>query len=179
MTTSLVFTVIGPDRPGLVEDLSTTVADHEGSWLESRMVVLAGQFAGAVLAAVPEARAEALRLALMNLEGKGLRVVVEAAPGAQAPRAYDRVRLEVFGQDHPGIVRDITRVLAEKAINITEMETERWTGAMSAEAMFRLHADIELPDSLATDALRDALEVLAGDIMVEVEIAEPTKESRR
>ena len=53
MTTSLVFTVIGPDRPGLVGHLAATVADHDGSWLESRMAVLAGQFAGAVLGNVP------------------------------------------------------------------------------------------------------------------------------
>lgn len=179
MINSIVFTVIGPDRPGLVQRLAATVADHDGSWLESRMAALAGQFAGAVLVTVPESKAEPLRLVLMNLEREGLRVVVEAAPGAQEPRAYDRVRLEVFGQDHPGIVRDITRVLAEQAVNIMEMETERSMGAMSAEAMFRLHAEIELPKNLATGELRDALEVLAGDIMVEVELAEESEKGKR
>ena len=128
---------------------------------------------------MPESKAEALRLVLMSLEREGLRVIVEAAPGAQAPHAYKRVRLEVFGQDHPGIVRDITRVLAEQAVNIMEMETERSMAAMSAEEVFRLHADIELPDNLATDDLRDALEVLAGDILVEVELAEETKVGQR
>ncbi len=179
MTTSLVFAVIGPDRPGLVGRLAATVADHDGNWLGSRMAVLAGQFAGVVLATVPEAGADALRGALMTLEREGLRVMVEAAPGALGPRAYHRVRLEVFGQDHPGIVRDITRVLSERAVNIVEMETERSTGAMSAEAMFRLHADVELPENVAVDDLRDALEVLAGDIMVEVELAEGTEVSPR
>jgi glycine cleavage system regulatory protein len=179
MTTSLVFAVIGPDRPGLVERLAATVADHDGNWLESRMAVLAGQFAGTVLATVPEAKADALRRALMTLEREELRVMVEAAPGALAPRAYDRARLEVFGQDHPGIVRDITRALSERAVNITEMETERSTGAMSAEAVFRLHADIELPENVAIGDLRNALEVLAGDIMVEVELAKETEVSPR
>lgn len=174
MTTSLAFTVIGPDRPGLVGRLAATVAEHDGNWLESRMAVLGGQFAGAVLATVPDARSEALRTALMDLEGEGLRIMVEAAPGEHLPRNYDRVRLDVFGQDHPGIVRDITRVLSEKAVNISEMETERSTGAMSAEAVFRLHADIEIPENLATDDLRLALERLAGDIMVDVELAAET-----
>ena len=45
MARSLVMTVIGPDRPGLVEELSKTIAAHEGSWLESRMAQLAGHFA--------------------------------------------------------------------------------------------------------------------------------------
>jgi glycine cleavage system regulatory protein len=170
MTDSLVFTVIGPDRPGLVGRLAATVADHDGNWLDSRMAVLAGQFAGVVLATVPEARADDLRRALTALDSEGLSIVVQPAPGAAAPRAYHRVRLEVFGQDHPGIVRDIARALSERAVNIAEMETERSTGAMSAEAMFRLHAEIELPETVATDELREALELLAGDIMVEVEL---------
>jgi glycine cleavage system regulatory protein len=171
MVDSLVFTVIGPDRPGLVGRLAATVAEYDGNWLESRMAVLAGHFAGVVLATVPEAKADALRRALMALEREGLSVVVEAAPGAAPPRAYRRVRLEVVGQDHPGIVRDIARALSERAVNIAEMETERSTAAMSAEAMFRLVADIELPETIATDELREALEVLAGDIMVEVDLA--------
>jgi glycine cleavage system regulatory protein len=108
----------------------------------------------------------------MSLEREGLRVMVEAAPGTEQPLEIDHVRLEVFGQDHPGIVRDIARVLAEKSVNISEMETERSTAAMSAEAVFRLRAAIDLPENLTTHDLRDALEVLAGDIMVEVELAD-------
>ena len=172
MTNAMVFAVIGPDRPGLVGRLAATVAEHDGNWLESRMGVLGGQFAGVVLATLPEAKAEALRGALMALEKEGLRVMVEAAPGAAAPRAWRLARLELFGQDHPGIVRDIAQALSERAINIAEMETEQSTGAMSAEAMFRLRADIELPDDVPLDDLRAALEVLAGDLMVEVELAE-------
>jgi glycine cleavage system regulatory protein len=173
MAISLVFTVIGPDRPGLVEHLAATVADHDENWLESRMDVLAGQFAGTVPVTVPDDEAETLRADLMTLEREGLRVMVEAAPGTEeAPQEYSHVHLEVFGQDHPGIVRDITHVLAEKSVNISEIATERSVGAMSADAVFKLHATIELPNGLTQEDLRTALEVLAGDIMVEVELAE-------
>ena len=46
MTKSLVMTILGPDRPGLVESLSSTIATHDGNWLESRMAQLAGHFTG-------------------------------------------------------------------------------------------------------------------------------------
>lgn len=175
MTTSLVFAVIGPDRPGLVERLADTVAAHDGSWFESRTAVLAGQFAGVVLASAPDDRAAALREALAGLEGEGLRVIVEPAPlspesGEAPPVPSRRARLEVVGQDHPGIVRAISRALSSRAVNIAGMETERSIGAMSAEAMFRIDADIELPDEVSLDDLREALEVLAADIMVDVEL---------
>ena len=57
---SLVLTLIGPDRPGLVERVSDVVASHGGNWLESRMAHLAGQFAGKLdIAGVVHGRAAA------------------------------------------------------------------------------------------------------------------------
>jgi len=55
---SLVLTVIGPDRPGLVESLSQAIAQQEGNWLESRMARMAGQFAGILRVNIEEERAE-------------------------------------------------------------------------------------------------------------------------
>ena len=57
---TLVLTVIGDDRSGLVSALSGVIADHGGSWERSQMARLAGKFAGIVLVAVPDDRAEAL-----------------------------------------------------------------------------------------------------------------------
>ena len=48
MTSAMVFTFVGADKPGLVEKLAQTVGQHGGNWLESRMSELAGQFAGIV-----------------------------------------------------------------------------------------------------------------------------------
>ncbi|MCB1106274.1 MAG: glycine cleavage system protein R, partial [Cephaloticoccus sp.] len=48
MLSNLVMTIIGPDRPGLVQLVATTLVDHGGNWLESRMGHLGGQFAGII-----------------------------------------------------------------------------------------------------------------------------------
>lgn len=172
MDVSLVFAVIGPDRPGLVELLSATVAEHEGNWLDSRMSELSGQFAGVVLVTVPAREADPLRQALLDLEDRGLRVMVESAPSEGPLRVYRSLRLEVVGQDHPGIVRDISRVLRARGVSIVELETYRSTGAMSAEAMFKLQAEIAVPDDIGVERILRDLEALAGDIMVEVEVSE-------
>lgn len=81
---TFVLTVVGDDRPGLVSSLSSTVADHGGNWLTSRMAQLAGQFAGIVLVEVPTERAGQLRESLEALAATGLRVEVTAA-GEPAP----------------------------------------------------------------------------------------------
>ena len=83
---SLILTLIGPDRPGLVRILAELVAERGGSWLESRMARLAGQFAGIVLverAAPP--RSTALTEALEELQDQGLRVTMRAGRGRGAP----------------------------------------------------------------------------------------------
>ena len=68
MASSFVLTIIGPDKPGLVERLSDTVTEHGGNWLESRMAHLGGQFAGILRVSVPESQANDLRAALERLE---------------------------------------------------------------------------------------------------------------
>lgn len=172
--TSLILTVLGPDRPGLVESLAAPIAAHGGSWLESRMAHLAGKFAGILRVEVEDDRAEALRTALAGLEAGGLRVVVErddAPPPAQALR-YMVVELE--GLDRPGLVKEIAQVLAERGVNIEELVTDRTSAPMSGEAIFRSRAWIHVPARVDAAELRARLERLAGDLMVQVSLGEPS-----
>src|SRR6266849_3681952 len=102
--TSLVLTVLGEDRPGLVESLAYLIATHEGNWLESRMAHLAGQFAGILRASVPDANAAVLINALQGLAAHGLQVVV-AHSTTDAPARDSRwLTLDLVGHDHLGII---------------------------------------------------------------------------
>jgi glycine cleavage system regulatory protein len=171
MPTHLVLTVIGPDRPGLVSVLSDTIAAGGGNWLDSRMASLAGQFAGILLVDVASERADGLRVALEQLEGMGLRIVVEEGPGEAAPAPLGRgLKLELVGHDRPGIVRDISRVLAEHQVSIGEFHTERASASFSGEAMFKATAMLSLPAGLDERALQRALEGLANELMVDLEL---------
>ena len=76
MTTSLVVTAIGPDRPGIVKEISDVAQRLGASWAGSRMANLAGQFAGMVHFEVQDERAGALAEALGALESQGLRIVI-------------------------------------------------------------------------------------------------------
>ena len=172
MANSIVLSLIGPDRPGLVELLAQTIAEHDGNWVDSRMSVLADRFAGVVLVSVPDEKADALRRALHALERQGLRLMVEDAAGETAQQDYRHIALELVGQDHPGIVRDVSHVLRERGVNIGDLSTEAVSGAMSGEALFKMTAEIQVPHGVSDKALRDALEALADDIMVDIELAE-------
>ena len=161
---SLILTVIGPDRPGLVSSLSQAVAARGGSWLESRMARLAGQFAGIVLVDAPEALLQDLR----DLEREGLRIVGEVAGGGQPAEAGERLALEVVGNDRPGIVRDVTRILADSGVNIEELTTDVEAASFSGGMLFRATALLRAPNANSVDAVRFGLETLGNELMVDI-----------
>jgi glycine cleavage system regulatory protein len=172
--TDLVLTLIGTDRPGLVEAVAGIVAAHGGNWLESRMTHLAGKFAGILRAELPPERTEAALAALAGLEARGLRVVAEAAPrdartAGQSERAMD---LELVGLDRPGIVREIAQLLAANGVNVEELVTDRRSAPMSGEMLFEARAHVHVPTGTDVAGLRAALERVASDLVVEIKLEE-------
>jgi glycine cleavage system regulatory protein len=167
MQRSLVMTVIGDDRPGLVEFVASLVTEHGGNWLESRMSRLGGQFAGIVHVEVPEDKEQALTVALKKLSVRGLNVVVHSdrpqAVAGQRPLSL----LEIVGQDRPGIVRQITHALASFGVNVEELQTECASAAMSGETLFKARAKLSIPESCNVAELRRQLEKIAADLIVE------------
>lgn len=177
MTTDLVLTLLGPDRPGLVEAVADAVAAHGGNWLESRMAHLAGKFAGILRVEVPHERVPDLTKALAALETRGLRIVTEATTDARRPPEGEGrpMDLELVGLDRPGLVREISSLMTQRNINVEELVTDRSSAPMSGEMLFRARARIHVPGSVDVSALRSSLERLAGDLMVEIRLAEPTR----
>lgn len=169
MVTTLVLTVVGPDRPGLVEAVATQVAENGGNWLESRMSHLGGQFAGILRIEVAAERAEALREALAALEGRGLVVTVTPAGEAVAPTGTPAV-IEVVGQDRPGILRAVSRVLAGHGVNVEDLTSERASAPMGGGTVFKARAQVLVPDGLKLPRLRAELENLADDLLVDVSL---------
>lgn len=170
-TTSLVvLTAIGTDRPGLVSELSDKIAACGGNWLDARMASLAGQFAGILLVEVAADHVDTLVERLQELRAQGLRLTIEKSEGGEGPvpAAGSRCRLELLGHDRVGLVRDISRVLAGLQVSIVDFETERRSGSFSGEAMFKAQALIQVPAQLEFDQLRQALEALANELMVDL-----------
>jgi glycine cleavage system regulatory protein len=167
----LVLTLIGPDRPGLVESLAKRVAAHGGNWLESRMAHLAGQFAGVLRIEVPPEAIPALQAALAELEAEGLRVVAES--GAEPEDTERRaMELQLVGQDHPGIVRDVSQVLLQHGVNIEELTTDHVSAPMSGGQLFSARARLHVLTGADTDKLRRDLEKIADDLMVDLALAQ-------
>ena len=173
----LVMTIIGDDRPGLVESVASLVAEHSGNWLESRMSRLGGHFAGILRVEVPAECESALVSGLKGLSSRGLNVVIHPdKPPAETKDGARLVRLEIIGQDRPGIVSQISRALAAYGVNVEELQTECASAAMSGETMFVARARLKIPEKSDAAGLRQTLEKIATDLIVEIsfgEVVEP------
>ncbi|MDH3475698.1 MAG: hypothetical protein OEM59_18625 [Rhodospirillales bacterium] len=169
MAKTLVLTFMAKDRPGLVETLSETVAEHGGNWLESRMAHLAEKFAGVARVEIPGDKVEALKKALMALDAEGFHLTVEDARDAAAADG-PLLTLDLVGPDQPGIVRDISHCLAQRGVSVEQMETDIRGAPMGGGTLFYTQARVRVPAGLDQDELRDALEALAGALMVDIRL---------
>ena len=172
MLTSLVITIIGPDRPGIVSAVSDKAVEFSANWSDSLMANFAGQFAGIVQLQVPEQQCDALMAALRSLESPGMRILVAKAGDAddESASAGHLLKLDLVGNDRPGIIHSISTQLARRGISIEKLQTEVVSGAWSGEQMFRMNARLLVPPSLDTDELRTGLESLANELMVDITI---------
>jgi glycine cleavage system regulatory protein len=170
MTTTLVLTVIGDDRPGLVNAVAEKIAAYGANWEETRMARLAGKFAGILLITVAPDKADALVDALGQLESSGLRLIVERGADTQAVAPGRGLRLELVCQDRPGIVRDISGLLAGQGVSIEELETEFVSGSFSGETLFQAKARLRAPLELDVVELRTLIENLANELMADISV---------
>ena len=169
---SVVITLMGPDRPGLVSAVSDTAVEHGANWADSLMANFAGQFAGIVQLQVAPDRLDRLVQALRALESAGLHIGVAIAASNPGLAASRRLMLDLVGHDRPGIIHSIAGQLTRHGVSIEKLKTHIASGAMSGEQMFHMHAQLTVPPALSLDDLRAGLEGLANELMVDLEFAD-------
>jgi glycine cleavage system regulatory protein len=179
--TTLVLTVIGDDRPGDVDELAAVIDEHGGNWEASSMARLASTFAGIVQVEIPDGDPARLTAALRDLDARGaLHIgVTEAAalPSGGHDEADDEVTfgLNLVGQDRPGIIHEIAHALAGAGVSIDELTTWTTSAPLSGETLFEASAILAAPDDLDRAALTTALEAVADELMVDLDLGvDPT-----
>jgi methionyl-tRNA formyltransferase len=173
-TTSLVVSIMGPDRHGIVSLLAERAQRYGANWAASRMTRLAGEFAGMVHFEVPREHADAMEAALRLLASSGLQVTVARSDGAIVPDTMRSFELELVGDDRVGIVSRLTSMLAERGISIENIHTELTRSGVSGKQTFKIGAHLLVPAALPADDLRRDLGALASEMMLDVALGERT-----
>ena len=172
MTARVILSVVGSDRPGLTQALADAVMAAGGNWLESHLSRLGGTYVGSVLVALDPARLATLEDRIRAVDASGLRVSI--VPAGDTPDALGTpLWVELVGQDRPGIVREVTAVLADLAVNIERFSTSAENSAHSGELLFRMNALVTIPHGKTADDIQAALEAISGEIMVDFTFTPP------
>lgn len=172
MTKYVLLTAIGPDRPGLVDEVSQKLAERGLNIESSRMAVLGGEFAIIMLVAGEPAAADRLAADTADLSGRtGLQVFLKPtiAPGQRASASSLPYRLVAAGMDHQGIVHEVSQVLHSFKVNIESLETQVAPAPVSGTPIFTMTAAVAVPAEVKIRELRAALIDRGDALNVDVE----------
>ena len=172
MNISIVMTVMAEDKPGLVDAIASLVAEHAGNWLESRMSHLGGRFAGILRVEIPQEKHQAFLKATQQLQSKGWTIVAHSDHPSPVSSDSKEMVLEIVGQDRPGIVREISHALGHHKVNIEDLHTETSSAPMTGDTLFHARASVRVPPTCSTRQLRETLEKIAADLMVDLSFRE-------
>ena len=170
MKTKVILSAVGSDRPGLTQALAEAVHEAGGNWLESHLSRLGGTYVGSVLVEIDEEAVARLSEAVGKVDSGGLHVSLAPAGDAGEASGYP-LSIEVVGQDRPGIVRQVTAVLAKLGVNIEDFSSSARQGPYFGEPIFTALVKARVPEEVAFDEVQSALEAISGEIMVDLTIS--------
>jgi glycine cleavage system transcriptional repressor len=171
--TTLVFTLTGADRVGIVDKVTQLLLDCGGNIETSRMARLGGEFAILVLVSLPADRMGALEAAIPRLVAQGYKVTTTRTEerDAETRAGWLPYQVDVTGADHEGIIHEIAHTLSECGITIDSMDTGTARAPNSGAALFTMTALIAVPPDLSHREWKTTLENAARRLDVEIEVS--------
>jgi len=167
----LIITAVGPDRPGIVGELTSLLHQRGGNIVDSRMVNLRGQFAVLILLEVPEASAAALAGELpQSGRSMGLNVSITPQDAPAKPAQGLPFRLKTYSLDQPGIVARISSLLRSHGVNIEELSATQESAPFAGSPLFVTQIRLTIPPSVAVRKLRTELETLCNELNCDVDL---------
>ena len=164
---NIIISAIGSDRSGIVSELSGVITSHGGNVEESRMSRLGSDFAIIMLVTVSTDWEESLEVALKSITELTITTKPTKLPQVSDGRQF---RIDLSGADNEGIVKVLSKYLAEKSINILEMETHTSQAPVSGTPLFNLNAFVSIPNDVEEKLIQSDLSQIAQDLGVEIQL---------
>jgi glycine cleavage system transcriptional repressor len=171
MTTKLVISALGEDRPGIVDELSNIIYRHSLNIEDSRMTVLGGEFAILLLVSGAQPAIDAIQTQVNDIEqALQMRLLIKATTDTSPVENAIPYSVEVSALDHPGIVNNIASFFSERDINIVDLQTESYSAPHTGTPMFALHMTIGITADTNIAKLRDAFMQVCDELNLDAEL---------
>jgi glycine cleavage system transcriptional repressor len=161
----IIISAFGADKPGIVSHLTGTITTHGGNIEESRMMKLGSDFTTMILVSVSAEWTESLTVALGGIQG--LQISIQKTSPFSMDTTIPQCEIHLTGADNEGLVYKVAARLAEKGINIEEMETGTENAPISGTILFTMTARVSHPQ-LDIPRLENDMNELADKLAVEI-----------
>lgn len=171
MSTKLVISALGVDRPGIVDELSNIIYNYDLNIEDSRMTVLGGEFAVLLLVSGELTSLDSLQSELPEIE-QALQMSLLVKPTTETSISGDAIpySVKVAALDNPGIVNSIASFFSSRNINIVNLETERYAAPHTGSPMFELHMTIGISADTNIAELREAFMDACDELNLDAEL---------
>jgi glycine cleavage system transcriptional repressor len=171
--TFLVLSALGPDRLGLVAEVTAYLTERGANIEDSRMAVLGAEFGILVLVSGAADQIAAIERDVAALAKQtGLEVILRRT---RSPEEHRRaavipcmVTAEAFDQE--GIVRAVSTALHKVGVNIVSLETQTYEAPVTGSPLFRMEARVDVPQATGIVRLRRAMDEVAEAENLEIEV---------
>ena len=159
---------LGADRPGIVAGVTGVLVDVGCNLEDTSMTILRGHFAMMLVVAGPDdLSADRLEDALAPVAAEldlvmAVRAIADDVP--TSPVGDDWV-VSVYGADRPGIVHQVTRLLAERGVNVVDLSTK--VIGDPDRPVYAMVLEVTLPKGTEPSDLEGDLRRLAEELGVE------------
>ncbi|GGZ46802.1 glycine cleavage system protein R [Paraglaciecola chathamensis] len=162
---SLIFTLVGKDKRGLVDSLAQSVFKLGGNWLGSNLSYMAGHFAGFVEIQLPEEKQASLIEQFSTHPDLSINLV---EGDNNLPPQTHSVQIDIMGNDKPGIVQELTTILNRFNLNIIKFDSTCDSAPNWGGLLFKAKALVAVEEGFDLDELSDELESIANDLVVDI-----------
>lgn len=162
-----MLTLVGEDRPGIVARVTAALFEGGCNLGEAAMARLGGNFTIMLMVQYDGRESGLAGLLETVADSLGLRMHVDRIEGHLHRHLVPDVCVRVFGADRSGIVARVTGALAEAGLNILDLESD--VGGTEAQPVYIMTIEGQAQEGV--DALESALEVVAKEENVDVEIS--------
>ena len=168
MKKMLSLSAIGKDRTGIVSSISEILFKLGCNIEDSTMTLLSGQFAVILLLDCPKNSDISKIKKSLNSSLKKLDLsysVTEVDKPKSNKKNFGDYVIAVYGSDRVGIVYNISKYLATKKINITDVQTKI---SGTKDKVYIMLLEVTVPKKLKIEDVKHELQHLAKELNVEI-----------
>ncbi|KAL7541562.1 hypothetical protein ACHAXR_012800, partial [Thalassiosira sp. AJA248-18] len=182
----IVINTVGPDRPGIVADLTEIITAKGGNVGESHSQLLGGHFALMMHVEVASSEMEGLYKQLQSDDLEGMTTAVFDAVDDPnevdvSPRIGFAGQFKLSGADNPGIVHKLTSVLARNSLTIGNMKTSTEEAPFGGTELFTMEGKAVAYEPLSSKfdwiKIQEELQELGDSMNCDVEFQDVTGNS--